>query len=463
LETALTTAVLDPIGTIINWFRRGSLDNTTSIGSMGGDNGIWHRGARAGGASGLPISDFSVLSDGSVVPTIGTAGTFTRASVFLNPTGPNTLSSVASGTAVEDSMVQGEGGPTHTLGGTWLTSAITNYQPEASTFDNWTANGTAAVTANDETDPAGGSTADKIAGGAANDGVEQATNLGTASRGQFFVWLKADSGSRTVTILIKDSAGAPVTLGTENVTVTTSWQLFEVSTNTAGTGNAVNEIIVNDTTGYEIWAYGAGHFSWKALASLSTNAAYTMAPTIISTGASTSLAASQLRYEGAEIAVSNAKWTISIWMYNPAIRQSFFWGTQYLYNLQNLAFATYVSLRINAASQAFEVAINDATYSSTGYRVDTQNQNEWVNVIVAVDGAGDNECFVNGSSEWTSVEAFAAFTPGRLALGSRWGQGSNLETCTRTLLGQTDVWVGERFDLSQALTHYDDTKGNYGI
>src|SRR5262249_51845046 len=140
-----------------------------------------------------------------------------------------------------------------------IDTAVANLLQFSEQFDNavWVKNSVgvalAAVTANNQTDPLNGATADTIvfpATGSGQWGLLQQTFLDIATVAgkpfTFSIWLKAAS-PQAVTLCIEDTSGHAAALSTVNVT--TAWNRFVVSGTFPSTGLAGTPIVFFGTIG----------------------------------------------------------------------------------------------------------------------------------------------------------------------------------------------------------------------
>jgi hypothetical protein len=162
------------------------------------------------------------------------------------------------------------------LTGTW-DHQDKNYLLWSEQFDNaaWTKETNVTVTANNQTDPLGGNTADTIATGAtAAQGVVQSSLMNARAGYQvtFSVWLKA--AANTGATIIVDRTGA-ADVASQVITVTNAWQRFTITHNATWTGtNAVRAIIRITNAASSIFAWGAQlEFGAAATAYTQTTAA----------------------------------------------------------------------------------------------------------------------------------------------------------------------------------------------
>jgi hypothetical protein len=135
-----------------------------------------------------------------------------------------------------------------------------NYLLWSEQFDNvaWSKETNVTVTANNQTDPLGGNTADTIATGAtAGNGVFQQTALAARPGFQmtFSVWLKA-AANTSASISVDRSGGFD--LETLAITVTNAWQRFTFAHSATWTGiTGATAIIRITNSASSIFAWGA--------------------------------------------------------------------------------------------------------------------------------------------------------------------------------------------------------------
>lgn len=130
-------------------------------------------------------------------------------------------------------------------------------------FDNaaWTKIGPPTITADDAEAPDGRTTADKIlATGTGNNVLQKVNGGANVDPGEVItcrVWLKGDS-ARTTQLRISGPGGAG-SLKIQSITLTTTWEVYEVSETTSAAANTYNFKIYPDQTsgtGY-VHAWGA--------------------------------------------------------------------------------------------------------------------------------------------------------------------------------------------------------------
>jgi hypothetical protein len=145
------------------------------------------------------------------------------------------------------------------LTGTW-DHQDKNYLIFSEQFDNavWSKETNVTVTANNQTDPLGGNTADTIATGAtAGQGVFQTSTM-IARKGfqsTFSVWLKAGANTN-VTLSINRAGG--LDQESQAITVTNAWQRFTLTHSATWTGTTgVTAIIRITNSASSIFAWGA--------------------------------------------------------------------------------------------------------------------------------------------------------------------------------------------------------------
>lgn len=410
-------------------------------------------------SGGVPTPSFSVLSDGSITPTIGTAGTFSRTGAMLCPASKTTLTSVSSGTACTNAFAQGVNAPTHTLGGYYGVSAIVNYLPEASTFDNWDLIGTPTVTTG-QSDPASGTAADEVAGGTAGDGIEDVSSLtSTSNRVVFMVWARSGS-SDSFTMDVTDD-GTFGSGGSASHSATRAWQMYTVLGTFDGTasGNVVCELIVDTGT---VEFYGAGLFQVDLDNTTSLGHPWDFTPTIITTGSSTNVGRSLLYYSGSELTAASVKKSVSVWFYMPSYNRSVSFTDLWICHGYGPSFAKVFQIMLHVSSAQIRCSFGSSTEINIGLQTSYITGDQWNNITLVIDD-GDNEAYVNGTSMYTNTNAVSSSSLERFVLGSQWHCGAAASVTFRSIIGQTDVWIGSRLNDIAVSDHYNNTKGNYGI
>lgn len=406
---------------------------------------------------------FMILSNGSITPTIGTAGTFARASTLLYPTSRFTLASAGSGSAAAQAFSCGKDALVTLGGGVWMSKAITNYVTYSSDISNaaWVASGGATVPATNISDPLGGTSGSKLAGTGAGDSFTFDSGQTAAStRWTAGLWLKTNSGSRTVTLSLVDLGGgvAPVDY---TCTVSTVWQQYPVYKAFAGgaSGNVGVKITVNNTTGYEIYAYGCTLVPVNGGPGAPANQYdmdLGMLPIIITSGATADTAQTTLKYAGTELTTSTNKRTVSLWFYMPPSNTGNWWDHNQLFCLEGNAFVDQGQCRLSASTATLQVSFDGDSMEDTG---DTPAGGLWHNLIMAMDGSGDNEVYLDGVSIYTSATTFASAAGKYLVMGARFSDGSGAK-CT-LILGWTDVFINKRLSDAEALYLYNAEASRY--
>jgi len=216
--------------------------------------GNYHDHLGGGGAAEVPIpSESDVifqwdLYDGGTTPQVGSI-TYTRSGTIAVPTGQYTWTKYTTD-QVPVGAVRHEG--SETLSGAYLSGSITNYLVRSEEFGTtWTTVGTGSVTDNTDDGPFGASSdADTISGSASGDGVEQSPLLTAASRSFVFsVFLRATSGSPTVTLTVQDAGSEG---GHVEVTLTQNWVRYQVphTFTSSASGNIKAQILVGLLPGF---------------------------------------------------------------------------------------------------------------------------------------------------------------------------------------------------------------------
>ena len=160
-----------------------------------------------------------------------------------------------------DSHLQSvESGPYGTVGGPY--ENMLKYSEDFS-VGTWDKNGgTCSVVANSIVAPDGNSTADAVTASGASGLIRQNVS-GLVANGQytFYVWLKVTSGTMTVSLGVLDNGWTTWLTGPTAVTLTTSWQRFNVTATMTGGATALWLAIGHYTDG---WTAGLAFHAWGA-------------------------------------------------------------------------------------------------------------------------------------------------------------------------------------------------------
>jgi hypothetical protein len=139
-----------------------------------------------------------------------------------------------------------------------IKSAVTNLllrSEELATSPWFNANVTLTNNSTDVLDPIGGNKSTKIVSTGISSAVGQGATISAASTAS--IWLRTSSGTASFSLVIYLSSSPFTNIGTENITVTTSWQRFSVTSSTPPSGASYNfqlQVIPVSTT---IYAWGA--------------------------------------------------------------------------------------------------------------------------------------------------------------------------------------------------------------
>jgi hypothetical protein len=155
-----------------------------------------------------------------------------------------------------------ECGAFQTVGGAFENMAKYSEDFSVGTWDK--NGGSCSVTANSTTAPDGNTTADTVTASTATPMIQQQI-AGLVSGGQytFYVWAKAPSGTKQVSIAIVDNAYAAYLAGPTSISLTKSWQRFKITGTLAG-GQAGLWIVVRQfVSNGDNWTSGDIHV-WGA-------------------------------------------------------------------------------------------------------------------------------------------------------------------------------------------------------
>jgi hypothetical protein len=171
------------------------------------------------------------------------------------------------------------------LAGDWVQFGSQNLFTRSEDFTNATwAKNTVTVTGNDATSPIGTTTADRIEATGTDSFVAQAFNTSRGNRYVVSVWLRSVTGTVGLTLIARPGVAAPPPTGNDvvlPVTLTTSWQRFEIPVTALGASASLFIGGFNSfTTGEEIYAWGAqANVGTSAMAyQATTTATVTTAP-----------------------------------------------------------------------------------------------------------------------------------------------------------------------------------------
>lgn len=414
--------------------------------------------AASGGAGGLtPV--FQATFTSSIVPEIGTAGTFARSgTAYYCPTNA-TVGSKTTNNACVPAYIPGLAG----AGGIQIANAAKNYLLYSEDFTNaaWTAVAGGAVSGDTAVAPDGNTTADTISGSTSGDGIAQDTGV-AAANGEawiFSVWLKATSGTPSVTLEIKD-AGVQST--TNPVTISTTWKRYAVYRKfTAGpSGNMSVQILVGNTSTVRAWgAQVEGSAKVGGTVDDCWGGIDPYGPYIPTTSAVASQSMDDLYYAGSEITTVYSKATLVAWVYRPAFTDM--WTNATLLGLSDGSLGIQMGLSFMSTSYTFQVI-----YGGGSSQVDTGsagNAGAWNQIIISSDMDGDAYAtYINGASVNTNSTARTPLASvDYLCIGSSYA-GGEAATKARTIIGRVELY-DSALDSSDASALYDAQKGAYGL
>lgn len=410
------------------------------------------------GAAPAPVFDVD-FGTGSIVPTIGSAGTFSRAGATLMA-GKTTLTSVATNTPLVEAFPPGA---TFTEGGIQISGAVKNYLLRSNEFDSalvWVPIGTGSVVANSTTGPQGASTADTLVGGAALDGVEQDTGTAAASFSMVFtVWLRADTGSRSVTITLHDT-GSTQTASTV-CTVTTAWKQFKVSRmfTSGAVGNIFANIAVGDTTGYSIFASEAFATDFNGATTAGLPTAFNFTPNITTTSATVTKALDDLRYAGAEVIAGDSKISWIVWFYIPSYSSSDLNNAFNIFSNYTNAWGRMQGARARTSDDTIQVYWGDDAVISTAL---TWNKNAFNMLALTVNYTTNSHTVsINGGARTTNSNVYAARATTALCVGNK-DTSPTTATCFGSIIGRITRY-NVALTLGEEAAIYAGQKGNYGL
>jgi len=418
-----------------------------------------------GGAVAYPLSSSIIFSSdltSSKDAQIGASptGSYTRAgTTFYSPDG-TTLTTAAANTAIfgqpfsvgSYAPISGKGFVANVFGN--------NFLVRSQEFDTtWTAIATGSVSANEDNAPDGTATADEIIGGASGDGIRQSFVIGATARTlNYSCFLRCDSGSRTVTLKITtdlDATGASV-----NCTVTTSWKRFYVNL-AKGAATTINvDILVNDTTGYRIFGWGAqcqdGNLSGK-------NAPCEYIKT---EGATISAPVAPIVYDSANFSATFfQKGTLSYWVCfqaNPGNTTE--WpGAPVMYPV---SFLNFTKIAPYQSSNSLGGGLIAWYRSISTLRYATITSLTWYNIMMAWDNTGatniDMQLFINGVQVDSDTATAKPTDPAVDAMTVGSDGGVNATSSGSAYVSKIKCWENVKLSEANALQVFNIDKSYYG-
>ena len=317
--------------------------------------------------------------------------------------------------------------------GLLMEGTLDNVCTNEEAFNIWdvVTNITATANSTDVKSPIGDNTAERLApDGVGNPSLYETTGqaIGTTSA-TFSVWLRALSGSFTVSLEIWDN-NTPEILETNSVTVTTEWTRLAVTYISAGDlGARIYRVHMDweNNTNYVLYAWGAQLETKQYKTNYSGNN--------LDYGRSRS-AADSLYYDISSLLTSyDTKWSIGFWIKTPYNYNRHPQGTVDFFKITNsAATGTHTNLYMDSSGnfyancyKANATSAGNATVSASGYIA----ANTWVYLVMTVDSTIANgiKLYANGSLIATSASsAFAVAAVARLYLGCNTAAGYEIDS-----------------------------------
>ena len=424
-------------------------------------------------SGGVPEASFSVGSDGTVTPTIGTAGTFTRASSMWCPTATGTLEALSTNEPCENAFPIGVSTYTGTRTGFIMAGNMRNESDVGIDLSGCTLIGTASFSANAVASPLSGDNADQVIGAAPGDGIRcdtgQSATEFTAPYGRAYAYLQASTGTPTVTFNIQDETATPREFTdylppTNSHDISTSWKLYTVSgqqpNSASNTGTLNIEIIVDDAT---VNIYGLGFQYTGGSDVWDSNALTTWGPQYLTTTTTADVLKNNISYEGSELTGSSqSAITVSTWVYYPTSSYVRSGNDHAVFFAEAAAFARKAGIMYDNAAGVLDGYFGSATGVASGINPFLSFQDRWVNLTVAA-SSGDSTLYVDGVDVLDSSGTFSAFTLTDFIPGQTFSDTSSPNEQFMFPIGQTDVWVDQRLTDAEVLAHYNATKGDDSV
>ena len=413
------------------------------------------------GGSGSMDPIFRASFDTSIVPEVGTAGTYARAGTAYFNNSPSTISTKAANQPCVPAYVSGLA----TAHGFQQMHDTKNWILHSEDFTNaaWVAVGTGATAGNTAVAPDGNTTADTISGGAGGDGITQDSGLTSANTDAyiFSVWLRATSGTPSVDLVIKDTVAQS---NTNTVVLSTTWKRYAVYYKFAAlpVGNVFVQILVGNTNTVRAWgaqldisqaggSTTANNHTWAGNLSFGGYVPTTTAPV--------AQAQDQLHYTGSEVTTSRTQVSLIVWVYRPTFTDV--WTRQDIVSQASTSLGTGPGVMFSESSYVFNVNYggNTAEVSSTSAGVaDRFNQ-----IIVVCNYDTDTYVtYMNGAQVHTDSTARAPLASyDYLAIGHRFFEDAGTRTA-RTIIGRVELYP-RIIGAGEASTLYNTQKTAYGL
>lgn len=415
-----------------------------------------------------PTPSFRVMSDNSTTPTIGTAGSFTRASTFYRFSSKNSLQNIAANNTAVPSFAAGENAPsTTTLGGVLIYPAITNYALQNTDFSNasWVKSAGCTVTANSVAGPSSSNNADTIAGTGSTDGVTQTTSVNAVSNiFSFYVWLRASTGTPTVQMAIRDTVSGQ-TSGFVTKTLSTTFQQFKVTKEFSSAAGVVEvELRVGNTTGYSVYADKAGIVIVGGTTATADQlgADWEMASYPDTAAATVAYSTGTLTYSGSELTASSNKRVISVWFYVPYSTLLYLDKTIFSIEKAGITRELY-AVYAQRGFDDIEVSYAGDNLMETGVG---PISGRWNHLLVKTNGdTGSNFTCLNGALIHSDTTTFAAYSAAFYLPAQVLSDGSLRGENYTAPVGTQEIWVNpsKEFNSQYCFSIYSSQKVNYGL
>ena len=414
-----------------------------------------------GGGGGLPTPFFRATLGSSVTPEIGTAGTFSRIGTAYYPDSLSTVAAASTGNPCIPAFCPGL---STSSGGLQIMNGAKNFllYSEDFTHAGWSAVGGGSASANTAVAPDGNTTADTISGSTSGDGLKQDSGVAAANveAWTFSVWLKATSGTPSVTLVITDAGSQS---NTNAVTLSTTWKRYAVYNKftSSPTGNVSAQILVGNTSTVRAWGAQLDQANGSAGSSIDQmwggQGAY--GPYVPTTSATATQNQDSLYYAGSEITIARSKCSMLVWAFIPTFTDM--WGDVQLASLSSNTFGVEQAVIFSSSSYHLQVEYggnSGYTDLSSGGNGGAFNQ-----IIVSSDLDADvYAAYVNGTSANTNTTARAPFASNDwLNVGHKY-QGDGAIYSARTIIGRVELY-SSALSSSDASALYAAQKGVYGL
>ena len=416
------------------------------------------------GVETLPSPQFRVFGDGSlggptatIVPNIGTPGTFSRASSLHYPDSANTVALVSTDTPANNAVPADVNAPGTARKGVLIAPGTRNNAFHSIAFDNWTPIGSPTVTANAITAPDGNMTADRLEL-ADGEGVEIAIDSASEFSNPWVTlaaYIRAVGSDSTLKIRLKDQSGTPNYWTEESHPdgFVVSGSLFKPYTVyghqfNGGTGNNVIEITSVGTSDVYIWGM-LFHFTgesevWDTNLLGGWIPAYDM---IVGASRETT-EETKLKYAGSELQTEISECTLSGFFYFPKGTSLMFSGGGADHWLMSAETATekVIAMYVDGTTQKLFVRLGRTTEVSTNLYLPRVGGSSWLHIVMAIK-SGDSAIYINGIKVFSDTNTFSNFTLDTLTPGQIDNEITGEEGNQNFLypISTVELWTNKRF------------------